>query len=528
MKYISGARMLRRYLPTLAIACACLSPAYAQQDFTLALSTPPTSLDPHFQAFTPNVVIAEHMFDALIKVDPAGKLIPGLAESWKLVNNLTWEFKLRKGVKFHDGSDFTADDVVWSLDRPATIVGSPTLFTAFTKGIVNKAVVDPHTIRITTSGPYPLLISDMSAIAIVSKSATQNLKSNDFATGKGLVGTGPFKFAKFLRNDRIILERNDSYWGPKPAWNSVAIRFISNNSTRLAALLAGDVHAIEDVPTPDMASVRANPKLNLFSTVSHRVVYVFLDFRDKSPHVTDASGKILDVNPMKDIRVRTALSMAINREAIKDHVMEGLAKPASNLVPEGYFGYNPAIKAIRYDPEGAKKLLAQAGYPKGFDLKIHTTNNRLVNDEKVAQTIAQMWSKIGVHTLVEAQPAAIFFPALSRGVYSAGLSGFGASTGESSFTYRSLVACVNKEKGLGVFNRSHYCNPKMDAILLNAMSTIPENDRRKLLQDVALEQANDIGVIPVHHQVSTWATKKGIKFTARGDERTHAYAFRPE
>ena len=277
-----------------------------------------------------------------------------------------------------------------------------------------------------------------------------------------------------------------------------------------------------------MAAVRADPKLNLFSTVSHRLIYVFLDFRDKSPHATDASGKILDVNPMKDVRVRTALSMAINRDAIKEHVMEGLSKPASNLVPEGYFGHNPAIKAIKYDPEGAKKLLTLAGYPKGFDLKFHTTNNRDVNDEKVAQTIAQMWSRIGINALVEAQPAAIFFPAFTRGAYSSGMTGFSASTGESSFIYRSLVACVDKGKGLGVFNRSHYCNPKLDALLLNAMSTIPENDRRKLLQDAALEHANDIGVIPVHHQVSTWATRKGIKFTARGDERTHAFGFRPE
>ncbi|WP_136414739.1 ABC transporter substrate-binding protein [Herbaspirillum sp. ST 5-3] len=528
MKLTRVAHHFKRFAAAAGLAAICMA-AHAE-DFSLAISSPPTSMDPHFHANTPNYVVSAHMFEALVKMNEDSTPVPGLAESWKPINDVTWEFKLRKGVKFHDGSELTAQDVAWSLDRPATMVNSPGKYDIFTRSIASKKIVDPYTIRLTTHEPYPLLPRDLAAVVIVSKKATEGLKSEDFANGKGMIGTGPFKFVRYLRNDRVEMERNDHYWGPKPAWDKVSLRFISNNATRLAALLAGDVQAIEAVPTADLPKVRENSNLQLYSKVSHRLIYVFMDSaRDKSPYVTDANGKILEHNPLKDRRVRAALSMGINREAIRDRVMQGMAVPASNLVPIRFFGYNPAIKETRYDPQGAKKLLAEAGYPNGFDLTLHTPNNRYVNDEKIAQTIAQMWAKIGVNTRVESQPVAVFVAQSSpkKNSYSAGLFGWGAATGESSSSLRAIAACYNSEKGMGSSNRGPYCNPKVDAVLEKALYTMDDGERLKLLQEATAVLTDDVGVIPIHHQVTTWATRKGIGFTPRTDETSFAQDFHP-
>lgn len=513
----------------LALSTVAAVPDARAQEFTLALNSPPTSMDPHFYLFIPNFNVSKHVFEQLVKMGPDSKLVPGLAESWKLVNNLTWEFKLRKGVKFHDGSEMTAEDVAWSIDRPATIVGSPAKFDVFTRMIVNRTVVDPYTIRFTTKEPHPLLPSDMTAIMIVSKKATQGIASDDFASGKGMVGTGPFKFVKFQRPERVVLERNDDYWGKKAAWSSVTLRFIANPATRIAALLAGDVQAIEDIPTADLNRVRGDGRLSMFSKVSQRVIYLYGDtVRAKSPFVTDHEGKVLENNPLRDPRVRTALSMAINREAIRDRVMEGMSSPTNNLVPISFFGFNPKLKDVQHDPAGAKKLLAQAGYPNGFSLTFHTPNNRYQNDEQIAQTIAQMWSAIGVNTRIVAQPMAVYSSQAAKGGYSMGLMGWGSATGEASFTLRVIAACPNPEKGLGGANWLKYCNTKVDEPLLKALNTMVDAERLPLLQESAAHLINDGGIIPIHHQVSTWAAKKGITFTPRSDEGTVAYEFWPQ
>ena len=341
-----------------------------------------------------------------------------------------------------------------------------------------------------------------------------------------MVGTGRYKYVKFQRDDRLELERNDGYWGKKPAWSKVTMRFIPNGSTRLAALLAGDVQAIENVPTPDLAKVKADPNIGLFTKVSHRVIYLFPDTkRDKSPFVTDKDGKPMEKNPMQDQRVRAALSMAINREAIRDRVMEGLSEPTNNLVPKTLFGYNPALKLVKYDPEGAKKLLAQAGYPDGFGLTLHTPNNRYVNDEKIAQTIAQMFSRIGVATKVEGLPMSVYSARGAKGEFSIGLLGWGAQTGEVSSPLRALLACDNPAKGLGGVNWDKYCNPKMDELLIKALNTVDDKARLLLLQEATAIAVNDGGIIPLHQQVTTWAAKKGIAYIPRTDERTHAFGF---
>jgi peptide/nickel transport system substrate-binding protein len=526
-KLMSKAMGLLRVWGAAVAMTLCFSAPALAQDFKVAMSSPPTSMDPHFQNITTNANVIEHMFEPLVMRDPDGKLAPGLAESWKLLNGLTWEFKIRKGARFSDGSPVTAEDVIYSLDRPATIKNSPASFTLFTKAIINKQASDASTVRLTTGQPSPLLPADLVSIIIVSKKATEGLSSDDFASGKGMVGSGPYKFVRFLRDDRVEMERSDTYNGPhKSPWATVTIRFISNASTRLAALLSGDVQAIENVPTPDLARVRSDPNLSLVTKTSQRMVFMFADWRDKSPFVTDKSGVVLEKNPLKDLRVRRALSAAINRDAIRERVMEGLSESTENLVVPGSPGHVPALKTQKFDAEGAKKLLAQAGYPNGFALTLHGPNNRLVNDEKIAQTVAQMFARVGVDTKVETMPMAVYAPRGAKFEFSVALIAWGGSIDLSS-PMRAILACENPATGMGVVNWAKYCNPKMDALLVKSLETMDEAARHKMLQEAAAMISHDVALIPLHFQVSAWAVKKGLTYQGRGDERTYAHNFKP-
>jgi peptide/nickel transport system substrate-binding protein len=508
-----------------AFAAAPLSAA----DLSVGLGADVTSIDPHFHNLTPNNNIGQHVFETLITKDAAGRLKPALAESWRAVDDLTWEFKLRKGVKFHDGSDFTAADVIFSLDRVPNVPNSPSPFTTYTKQITEKVAVDPYTLRLKSATPYPLMPTDMGTILIVSAKAAGKAATEDFNSGKATVGTGPFKFVRWQRGDRIELARNDAYWGTKPAWDRVTFRIITSDPTRVASLLAGEVRAIENVPTSDLAKLRASKDLAIQRTVSVRLMYLHMDTaREKSPFVTDKAGKPLEKNPLQDARVRRAMSKAINRPALVERIMEGAAVSTSQLMPSGFFGHAPGIKPEAYDPDGARKLLAEAGYPDGFGLTLHAPNNRYVNDEQIAQAIAQMLSKIGIQTRVDAMPSSVFFSRGSKLEFSFLLAGWGADTMEASSPLKALLATFNADKGMGAANRGRYSNPKMDAVLEQALATVDDGRREKLLQQATEIGVGDLGIIPLYHQHNLWATRRGVAYEARADERTLAQEFKPQ
>ncbi len=276
-----------------AVVVACLTMPAAAADLKIGIGADVTAIDPHFHNVTPNNNVAAHIFDYLVLRDERQKTIPGLAESWKTVDPTTWEFKLRKGVKFHDGSDFTAADVVASIERVPQVANSPSPFTAYTKQIKEIVVVDPYTIRFKTATPYPLMASDMTQVAIVSKQAAK-ASTEDFNSGKAAIGTGPYKLVHYAKGDRIELVRNDAYWGGKTPWDKVTLRLLPNDASRVAALLAGDVQAIEYVPPPDVARIRGDKKLNVYTIIADRLIYLHMDSdRDASPFVTDRDGKPL-------------------------------------------------------------------------------------------------------------------------------------------------------------------------------------------------------------------------------------------
>jgi len=518
---------LRRALGAVVLAVALATPV-AAQELKIAVAADVTSIDPHFFNLFPNNNIAEHIFDKLVQMDADSRMIPGLATTWKTVDATTWEFKLRKGVKFHDGSELTAEDVAYSIDRVAQIPNSPGPFVAYTKAIVQKQIVDPYTIRFKTAAPHPLMPNDLSTIYIVSKKAATGLSTEDFNSGKATVGSGRFKFVRYVNGDRVELARNDAYWGDKVPYEKVTFRIIKNEASRVAALLSGDVDAIEQPPIADLPRLKADPKFTITSKISHRVIYYNFDHLERSsPFVTGKDGKPLAKNPFLDLRVRKAISKAINRPAIAERVMEGQATPAGQLVSDKLFGNVPGMKAEPYDPEGAKKLLAEAGYPDGFNLTIHGPSGRYVNDEKIVQAVAQMLTRVGIVSKVETAPMAPYSSRASKQEFSFHMVGWGASTGEASSPLRSLLATFNRDKGLGAVNWGRYSNPKVDYVIEQALQQVDDENRRAMLQQATRLAMDDLGIMPVHFQYTIWATKKGVAYTPRTDEYTLAFQFRP-
>jgi peptide/nickel transport system substrate-binding protein len=497
------------------------------QELRIGLSAEPSAMDPHYHNLSPNNSILSHVFERLIEPDETQRLLPGLAESWKVIDETVWEFKLRKGVTWHDGSPFTADDVVFTFQRAPNVPNSPSSFAAAVKGKTVKKI-DDHTVHISAGAVAPTLPNDLSGLLIVSKKHGESARTEDYNSGKAAIGTGPYKLAKFTPGDRIEFERYDGYWGAKPKWTKLTFRPIGAAPARVAALLAGDVDLIEDTPTADIERLKKDPKIELSQRVSNRLVYFFIDHaKDVTPFAKAKDGSEIK-NPFKDKRVRQAMTKAINRDAIVSRVMEGVAIPAGQFLPEGYFGISDKLKPVAYDPEGAKKLLAEAGFPNGFKLTLHTPNGRYINDVKIAEAVAQMLTRVGVETSLEALQPAVFFTRASQGgpnntpEFSFILVGWATPTGENSGSLVPLVNTFDRAKGTGTANRGRYSNPEVDRLSAEALKINDDGKRTALLAKATEIAIEDVALIPSHYQLNTWASRKGLKYKARSDEYTLA------
>ena len=518
-----------RWAPALVAGFLCFGGMAAAQEraVVIGVGSSVTSTDPHYHNLTPNTMVARHFFDTLVAQDAQLRLKPGLAESWRPINDTTWEFKLRKGVTFSDGSDFDAKDVLASFKRIPNVPNSPSSFTISLTAVKDTKVVDPYTLQIMTEKPAPLLPTDLANVLIINAKA-ETASTADFNSGKAMIGTGPFKFVEYVPGERIVMARNDAYWGDKPAWSKVTTRIMTNAAARVAAVRAGELQMIDAVPTADIANLKKDPEIRISNAISNRLIYLHLDrFREVTPYATDKAGQPLPKNPLHDLRVRQALSRAINRPLLVERVMEGQGIPAGQLLPDGFFGVSPNLKVEKPDPDAAKKLLAEAGYPEGFKLTVHGPNDRYINDAKVLQAVAQMFSRIGIETQVETMPWATYATRASKPEFTVSLVGWGADTGETSSPLRSLLATYDREKGLGQGNRGRYSNPKLDALLEKALSTVDDAAREKLLQEACEIAINDLGVIPLHYEVSTWATRKGYAYAGMANQNTLAMNLKP-
>ncbi len=512
-----------------AIGIACMAPGAQAQNLTIAVGGNITSMDPHFHNLGPNNNIAQYFFDRLVHFDHQQRPIPGLAESWRAIDDTSWEFKLRKGVKFHDGSDFDAQDVLATFKRVPWVPNSPSSFTAMVRGL-EVTVVDAHTLRIKTPAPRPLLPLDMAVVNIVNRKNFE-APTAEFNAGRAMLGTGPYKFKEFVPGDRVAMDRNDAYWGEKSSWSSVTTRIVTNASARTAALLSGDVQIIDQVQTADIPRLKQNTNLRLEQVTSNRLIYLHIDHnRDVTPFAVDkASGQPLAKNPLKDLRVRQALSKAINRQAIAERIFDGQAIPAGGLLPDGFFGASPKLKPEALDAAAAQRLLREAGFPNGFKLTIHGPNDRYPEDDKVLQAIGPMFTRVGIDTVVQPQPWSTYVAQAGAPNYafSVMLVGWGSDTGETSSPLRALLATPNRDLGFGASNRGRYSNPKVDEILTKALQTVDTGAREKLLYEASELAVTDLGLIPLYYQVNLWAMRSNVSFQARSDEYTLAHFVKP-
>jgi peptide/nickel transport system substrate-binding protein len=516
----------------LALLCASMLAALSigahAQTLSIGIQNEPNTLDPQWNLVGNNTQAMRNIYDTLSARDRNLQLVPSLALSWRAVDDTTWEYKLRPGVKFHDGSDFTAEDVKFTIARVGSIPGNPNSYAVYVGQIREVVVVDPLTVRFVTNGPAPLLPTNLSNIFILS-SRNGPQPNGDFNTGKAAIGTGPFRVVSWQPGSPLVLRRNDAYWGDRQPWQDVRFVPISRDSARVAALLAGDIDFINRVPIADLARLRQDPKIRVFAGDSAYVYMLFPDVENDSPQgVRDIAGNPVAKNPFKDARVRRALSLAINRQAIVDRTMEGQASVANQAVPAGFFGHSTRIAPASFDVERARALLAEAGYRDGFQVDLSCPNDRFANDAKICEAVAQFLVRIGIRTQVSAMPSAVFFPRRGKKEFGLHMAGWGSLTGESSYFLGAQVHTARRDLGLGAINTNGISDPEIDALVQEARPVLDEARRRAILEK-AMELAMERGyIIPaVTFQVLSAGRADRVSYATRADEETLAAEIAP-
>jgi peptide/nickel transport system substrate-binding protein len=514
-------------------SCALTASAALAQTLTIGVRAGPDSIDPHFTASGTHAEALKHVFDTLVWSGDQLQLEPALAESWKPLDTTTWEFKLRKGVKFHDGSDFTAEDVKFSIERIPAVSG-PNPTTIYVRRVKEVKIIDAHTLNIVTEGPAPSLPNDFIRLFIVSAKAAKDCSTKEtanecFNSGKAATGTGPFKYVSWTPKQDLVLERNDAYWRGPAAWQKVIRREIANDSARVAQLKAGQVDMIVRTPAADVPTLERDPKLRI---VRGETVYVFnieMDLREKSPQITAKDGSPLAANPFRDPKVREAIDLAIDRPALAEIAMEGLGRPVTQMVTKGIFGYNAKLPELKPDVKKAQALMAEAGYANGFKVTFSFTNDRLPGDRAVGTSVAQMLARIGIEVNAAGQPGAVLFPARTRGELSMVMSGWGTITGEANYTLSSIFHSNSPALKLGAFNWRGYVNPEMDKLIQAAAVEMDIEKRRSLLEETNALVMKERVSLPLVSVSSAWAmVKDKVDLPKpRTDEDTLAFDVKP-
>jgi peptide/nickel transport system substrate-binding protein len=483
------------------------------------------TLDPHSQNHATTTAILAHSYEGLTRYNAKFEVEPALATKWTMTSPTQVRFDLRKGVKFADGSPFTADDVIFSFGRIKQPQGTMQVFVT---GVAEIKKIDDHTVDFILSAPQPILLRSIIDFRIMSKAwaeknkttNTQDYKAKeDNFASRNVNGTGPYKITGWTPDQRITMTINKDWWD-KPTGNVTEVIYtpIKSDPTRVAALLSGDVDMLTDLPVQDVARLRQDSKLKIVDGHEVRTIFIALDEYSPELKHSDVKGK----NPFKDKRVREALSIAIDREAIKRNTMRGLSLPASIIVAPGVNGHTPEIDvAIKADPERAKKLLADAGFPNGFEFQLNCPNNRYVNDEEICQNLVAMWARIGVKTKLVAENFPIFIQKLQNFEHSAYLLGWGVTTFDAQYSLQSLIR-TRTTGADGNFNYGRISDPKIDA-LVDAMKTETDVAKRNaLIREALVATRDEVHSIPLHHQLRPWAMKKGVTTIHRADDRPEA------
>ncbi len=427
-------------------------------------------------------------------------------------------------MRWHDGAPFTADDVAFTFDRARSVPNSPGGFAGMLRAVTGVQIVDPLHLRVHTSRPAPNLPRDLVLLHIVSRHAGSGATTADYNSGRAAIGTGPYRLVRAVPGDRVELARNDDWWGTRQAWATVTLRMLPNAAARSAALLAGDVGVIDQPAIADLERLKSDARIAVSAAPVLRVIRVQPDFSHPTdpPFVFDNAGNRLARNPLNDVRVRRALTLAINRAALADRVMQGTVTPTGQWMLPGMYSYAADISVPKFDPEAAHSLLIDAGYPDGFRLTLHTSNDRYPNDAATAQAVAQMWTRIGVRTSVEALPFAGFASRVARQEFSMVLAGASMPTGEAGSLLVNVLATYDPSRGLGPSNALRYSNSALDALIVQALATIDDAARERLLIEAETLAMDDVAFMPLYNPMGFWAARAPLRYIPRADELTLA------
>jgi peptide/nickel transport system substrate-binding protein len=521
----------RRNLMRLALSGAAIltlaGGGVGAADLIIATKATP-AVDPHYFSLATNHAYNRHIFGALVDQDDTGNNVPGLAERWELVEPNRWRFHLRKDVKFHNGAPMTAKDVVYTFDRIRKVPNNPGPYTSSLQAVKEFLIIDDHTIDVITTSPNMTIPGQFARIAIVSADLVGggNLGTADFLQGKAAIGAGPYKFASYAQGQSLVLTANKEFWGKAPEWDKVTFRIIPNDASRVAALLNGEVDVADFVPASSLDAVRASPNLKVVIAPSDRIMSLVPNVGplDKIEGLADANGKPLDKNPYADVRVREALSLALDRKTLTERVLGGLGFPANQPMPPGAIGYVEERPGSEYSVEKAKALLAAAGYPNGFQTSIACTNDRFSNDARVCQALGQMLTRIGLKVTVITQPSSIIFSRAKVGdnAYPLLLHTLGLS-GVEAFTLPTLYHTPDPARGLGVQNRSGYSDAKLDGMISTFLAETDMPKRIKLQEEAVGYATETYTWIPIYYEGFATGARKNIAVDMNISQFTLAY-----
>jgi len=517
----------------LILAAALIAPSSAAT-FKFAFQGDLKSLDPYSlnEGFTLGVL--GNVYEGLTKRGKTLEIIPGLAERWEVIEPTRWRFYLRQGVKFQNGEDFTAADVVFSAERVrATGSDLKTRIQPDTKVVK----IDDHTVDFVLSAPNPILHYEWDTWYIISKkwAKANNSTLPQPATGQQAIyaalhanGTGPFRIAEHQAGVHTVFKPNPGWWG-KPEHNLDEVDFakISNDATRVAALLSGDVDWIDPVPLQDVQRVNASGTAQVLSAPELRTI--FLGFDQMRPELLHSNIK--GKNPFKDVRVRKAFYQAIDIEAIKSRVMRGFATPSALMMSPLLFSRSAEFKRWPYDPEAARKLLADADYKDGFQVTMDCPNDRYVNDEAICQAVAAMLARIGVKIDLLAQPKAKYFAkVLASGGYDTSFYLLGWTPGSFDWwnVLNNIVGCRDEKGNGGQFNLGGYCSEKVEALAGQILRETDTAKRDDMIAESMQIIHEEVSHVPLHQQALVWGVSKKLKVVQRADNAIAFYWFRKE
>jgi len=508
---------------TVALAASVL-PAMAKP-FKWAGSSDIQTMDIHSQNSALGNGIHGAVYESLVMFNSRTlKVEPVLATSWQQVSPTQMRFKLRQGVKFSDGSAMTADDVVYSLQRA---MSKTSTYAIYTQGMDRIAKVDGETIDIFLKNPNPVLLNQLTELRVMSRAWAEKHNSVEPKDIKGkeetyshrhAMGTGPFVLKEWVPDQKIVFTANPHWWNAgKVDGNVTEITYtpIKSEATRIAALLSGEVDMVRDTSIQDLARIKANPQLKVMEMVENRTVYLALDqFRDELPG-SNIKGK----NPLKDLRVRKALYQAIDIQSIQRVVLRGLAQPTGTLIANQVNGWTKkADVRYPYDPKAAQKLLADAGYPNGFEVDFACSAGRYINDEQLCQAITSHWAKVGVKAKLRSLPFATYFPMIQRNEASIYLLGWGVPTFDAFYSLQSLVRSPGAG-GDGNFNLGRFSDPQMDALIERIKKETDATTRNQLIEQALIKEHELVSHIPLYNQVIPWAGTKKVEIIHRADNR---------